>query len=298
MIIHHVLIIQIGGIEIATNTITELLEWGTKSLSPNNMAFFEARELLAYVLQCELSSLNTWPGKEISKENVQTYQTLIIRRKKNEPISYIVGSKSFGSLTFEVTSDTLIPRAQTELLVQTILNELDTTAKSVLDLGTGCGTIACCLAHLRPHWVLTATDISAKAIVVAKRNANRLQLNNIQFLESNWFNALNNKTFDAIISNPPYIRDQDVPFIFGDTPEPKIALSAGPTGMEAFIQILGECKTHLNPQGFIAFEHGFDQAENLTALFTQAGFEKIQTIYDAAGNPRVTFGYATREKKR
>lgn len=272
-------------------TIAELLEWGKLALTKQEIPQLEAQILLAFVLGTDRSYLYTWPEREINQDQVKQYEDVIARRIQHEPIAYIIGKKEFWSLTFEVTRDTLIPRAETELLVQTVLEYLPKTEQHIVDVGTGCGTIACALAHERPHWQLIGLEISNKAIEVAKRNAKNLQLNNVNFIESNWLANLPHNQYDAIIGNPPYIRGGDVHLIHGDLPfEPEIALTPGLKGLEAFQILLAQAKDFLKPGGLIAFEHGFDQRESLTALFEQAGLKEIKTFQDFSGNDRVTLG--------
>lgn len=274
------------------NTIAELLDWGVLQLATGDFAPYEAKVLLANTLKCDSSYLYANPNSVVSKANKESYLAFVARRRQNEPLSYIVGKKEFCTLSFKVSPDTLIPRTQTELLVKTILENLSGPI-DILDLGTGCGAIGCTLAHVNSNWNVTGTDISAKAIRIAKSNADKLELKNIQFIESNWFEALHGRKFDAIVSNPPYLRSDDVNILFGKAPfEPQVALSMGPTGYEAFRVIINTCGEYLKPGGFLALEHGFDQAENLQALLS-CRFKQITTVCDSAGNERVTFGYMT-----
>jgi release factor glutamine methyltransferase len=272
-------------------TIAQMLEWGKEALSSQPVALLEAQILLAHALGTTRSYLYTWPDKELKEEAISLYQKLIARRVAHEPIAYILGNKEFWSLSFEVTEDTLIPRSDTELLVQTVLDQLPLGAQEVVDVGTGCGVIACTLAHMRPTWQLYGLDISLKALNIARKNAQNLNLPNVQFIQSNWLQELPPKQYDAIIGNPPYIRGGDVHLIHGDLPyEPKIALTPGPSGLEAFEAILTQCKGKLKPQGLIAFEHGFDQALSVSRLLQQSGCQVIQTFHDYSGNARVTIG--------
>jgi len=272
-------------------TIAELLEWGKEVLIKHDVPQLEAQVLLAYVLGCDRAYLYAWPENEVSEENIKQYQEIIRRREQHEPIAYLVGNKEFWSLAFKVSKDTLIPRADTELLVQTVLDNLPQTMQSVVDVGTGCGIIACTLAHQRPNWQVYGVDISAQALEIARINAHDLHISNVEFIESNWLQNLKGKSFDAIIGNPPYIREGDVHLIHGDLLyEPKIALTPGPTGLEAFQIILSQCPFYLKPNGLIAFEHGFDQADKVAELLTRAGFDNIKTFQDFSGNQRVTIG--------
>jgi release factor glutamine methyltransferase len=276
-------------------TIAFLLEFGAKALAAHEVARLEAQVLLAFVLGCDRAYLYTWPEKEIPAEKVTEYEALLSRRLAHEPIAYIVGEKEFWSLPFKVTRDTLIPRHDTELLVKTVLAHLPETKMILLDVGTGCGNIACALAHERSAWDVMGVDVSQAAIDVAIFNANKLQIKNVQFMQSNWLAAIQDKQFDAIVGNPPYIRGNDVHLVHGDLPfEPTIALTPGTSGLEAFQAILAACPRALKPQGLIAFEHGFDQGEAVSALLTAAGFQDIRTYRDYAGNQRVTSGVYSR----
>lgn len=272
------------------NTINALYEWGTLQLGTGPTAAFETRLLLAHALQCTLTFLYQNPDNTVAKEVVEEYQTLIIRRTRHEPLAYILGYKEFYSLRFEVSYDTLIPRIQSELLVKTALAHLS-DHQEILDLGTGCGAIGCTIAYFKPNCFITATDISPKALHIAKKNAEKFNLKNIEFIESNWFEKIGNRQFDAIISNPPYLRSHDLTTLFGDTLfEPPIALSVSLTGYEVFQWIAKECPAYLKPEGWLALEHGFDQTEKIHA-FLDTHFTRINTLYDSAGNARVTTSY-------
>ncbi len=273
-------------------TIAELLKWGTQALKQMaDLPALEAQVLLAHVLGKERSFLYAYPEKEITQHETEKFQALITRRLSHEPIAYLLGHKEFWSLDFVVTEDTLIPRADTELLVKTVLEKLENGHKTIIDLGTGCGAIACALAHERKDWEVIGLDISEKAVQVATRNAQKLNVPNVSFIQSDWFSNLPQKTYDAIVGNPPYIRGGDVHLIHGDLPyEPQIALTPGPSGLEAFMRILKDCHRFLKENGLLAFEHGFDQREALTGLFEKAGFKDIETFQDYAGKDRVTLG--------
>ncbi len=274
-------------------SILELLEWGKVALSSSkDVPQLEAQVLLAHVLGCTRATLYTWPEQEVPPEKAQAYKELIQRRQQHEPIAYLIGHKEFWSLSFDVTQDTLIPRADTELLVQVVLDHLPESPQEVIDVGTGSGVIACTLAHSRPQWQLYGLDVSLKAINIARKNAQNLKIKNVQFIESDWLQGLEPKLYDAIIGNPPYIRQGDVHLIHGDLPfEPQIALTPGPTGLEAFQAILAQAPAFLKPKGLIAFEHGFDQASSVRDLLQHSGYKEIKTFQDYSGNDRVTIGY-------
>ena len=274
-------------------SIAELLKWAELELKPSqDIPQLEAQVLLAHVLGCDRAYLYTWPEKEVEPQDIAAFEALIQRRLNHEPIAYLTGHKEFSSLNFEVTKNTLIPRADTELLVKTVLEHLDESHHRVVDLGTGCGVIASTLAHERPKWQVIGLDISHEAIKVATKNAATLQISNVSFIESNWFESLPLKEYDAIVGNPPYIRGGDVHLIHGDLPfEPEIALTPGPSGFEAFARILASCHQYLKEGGLIALEHGFDQRERLTEMLATAGFVAVKTFQDYAGKDRVTIGF-------
>lgn len=272
--------------------VSEALILGKSALSAQTHALLEAQILLADVLQWERSKLYAWPEHLLTLAQQKQYQDHLQRRQVREPIAYIVGVKEFWSLSFKVTPDTLVPRLETELLVEMVLTHLCKETLTVADLGTGAGTIACALAFERPAWQLIATDICPRALKVAQHNAASLQLANIEFIQSNWLQGIKDKQFDAIVSNPPYIREYDLHLTQGDLiHEPRHALTCDSTGLKAFCHILSQCQKHLKPQGLIAFEHGFDQGQALRELLQQAGFKQIKTVCDIAGLERVTGGY-------
>ena len=278
-------------------SIAELLAWGCDQLRSDN-ALLEAQLLLAQALECERSRLYAWPDEVVLPAQRVRFEAFIQRRQNHEPIAYILGQREFWSLPFWVTQDTLVPRHDTECLVEAILNNLSSIEKlNIVDVGTGCGAIACALAHERSNWQLTALDVSEKALLVAKKNAENLKLENIKFLHSDWLSALlnqnQNQRYDAIVGNPPYIRANDVHLVYGDLLfEPKLALTPGPSGLEAFEIILDQAKKLIKPQGLIAFEHGFDQGQAVQDLLFAAGLQKIKTLQDHGGKDRVTLGWA------
>lgn len=274
-----------------TMTVAHLLEFGKEALASQGLPMLESQLLLACVLHCDRIKLYTWHQKEVSDPEIKAFKQLVERRQHHEPMAYILGYKEFWSLVFKVTPDTLIPRSDTELLVETLLSHLPEGKQKVLDLGTGCGAIACALAHSRPEWGITATDVSEKALNVAKENAEQLGLSQIEFIQSDWFQSIHHQSFDAIVSNPPYIREYDLHLMHGDLLyEPRLALTPGASGLDAFHLIVQQSKGYLKPQGLLALEHGFDQANSVQTILTQAGFLEIQTYRDLSGLERVTTG--------
>lgn len=217
------------------------------------------------------------------------YLELLARRAQGEPLAYLLGDKEFFGLNLQVTPDTLIPRPDTETLVEWALALLpaDRPAR-VVDLGTGSGAIALALAHARPQAEVTAVDASAGALNVALANAQRLGLR-VRGRLGSWLAPLAGERFDLIVSNPPYIAEGD-PHLAALRYEPLSALTAGPDGLDDLRQIIAQAPAHLTPGGWLLLEHGYDQAEAVTALLGASGFEAIATRFDLGGQPRCTGG--------
>ncbi len=271
------------------NTVAQLLKQGSDLLRFTDNPLLEAQLLLAKVLGCERIKLITWPEQAVSEEQTAFYRALIERRLLREPLAYIIGTKEFWSLNLKVNSHVLVPRPDTELLVETVLAQLPKEKLTILELGTGSGVIACALAHERPTWQVFATDISSDALTVATENAKALQLFNISFMQSNWFEAIPQQAVAAIISNPPYLSHHD-PHLKEDLlHEPQSALVSGITGLEAYEAIIANAQDYLVPGGLLAFEHGYEQATAIQQLLIKAGYIEVLTVTDLAGLPRVTF---------
>jgi len=275
-----------------SQTVSQWLEYAKQILHEQSQPLLEAQILLAHVLEWDRSKLYAWPDYCVPKEKSEVFCQLIERRAKFEPMAYLVGYKEFFSLSFKVTPDTLVPRMETELLVETVLDKRPSQVQKILDLGTGCGNIACALAHARSNWHITAIDVSEKALGVAQENAAQLGLSNIEFILSDWFSELKPTQFDAIVGNPPYIRDYDLHLRFQDlTFEPRLALTPGKTGFEAYDLILKQATSFLKSNGLLIFEHGFDQGQRMQEKMQEAGFEAVETLRDLAGLDRITFGF-------
>lgn len=253
---------------------------------------FEAQLLLSHLFNKERSWLFAWSDKELSEDEINRYQALIDRRARGEPIAHITGQKEFWSLPIKVSSATLIPRPETELLVELTLAITAGGQRQILDLGTGTGAIALALASERPGWQITATDRSEQALAIARSNRDRLGLGNIRFQTSHWFNELaDHQGFDVILSNPPYIPENDAHLSEGDLPfEPQDALVSGGDGLNDCREIIRKSVQFLKAGGLLLLEHGFDQAHAIQGLFQQAGFSGIQTHQDLAHLDRVTHG--------
>ena len=217
---------------------------------------------------------------------------LLERRLGGEPIAYLLGEREFYGLTFKVSPATLIPRPETELLVELALQRIPQLgARRVLDLGTGSGAIALSIAHARPNAEVVAVDASAAALEVAQFNTQQLALGNVRLLQSDWYAALHGERFDMIVSNPPYIAAGDAHLAQGDVRfEPSSALVSGTDGLDDIRRICAQAKAHLKSKGWLLFEHGYDQAAPVRALLRQAGFAEVFSARDLAGIERVSGG--------
>lgn len=282
------------GYENDMATIETLLD--TADLPDSPTPRLDAELLLAAALNKPRSYLRTWPERELDGEQLALFQSNLQRRRQGEPVAYILGHQGFWSLDLEVAPHTLIPRPDTELLVETALELLPAMPLSVLDLGTGTGAIALALASERPAWQVTGVDRVADAVALAERNRLRLQLDNASFLHSHWFSALAGQRFALILSNPPYIRADDQHLAQGDLRfEPSSALIAGSDGLDDIRAIIPAAPAHLLPGGWLLLEHGFDQAEAVRALLAAGGFAEVHSRRDLAGHERISLGRLDRE---
>jgi release factor glutamine methyltransferase len=256
-------------------------------------ARIEVQCLLQQVLRVNRAYLMTYPERELDAGELAAYTTLLTRRLQGEPMAYLFGEREFYGLMFNVTTATLIPRPDTELLVGLALARIPLGQPCrVLDMGTGSGAIAVSLAYHRPAAEVTAVDASPAALAVAQDNANRLLKNgNLRCLPSNWFSALDGERYHVIVSNPPYIRAADPPLQQGDVRhEPLTALASGEDGFSDLRHLITHAPAHLHPNGWLLLEHGYDQAETVRALLQQAGFKAIFSERDLAGIERVSGG--------
>ncbi|MES2013634.1 MAG: peptide chain release factor N(5)-glutamine methyltransferase [Pseudomonadota bacterium] len=255
-------------------------------------AKFEAQLLLQATLKVNRAWLLAHENDALQANIHAEFEALISRRLLGEPIAYILGQREFYGLDLIVTPDTLIPRPDTETLVEAALEKIPAESNgAVLDLGTGTGAVALAIAKHRPHADVIAVDASRGALDVARKNASALAIPNVQCLLSNWFTALQGERFDVIVSNPPYIEQHDQHLSQGDLRfEPLSALASGTDGLDDIRQIIGDCLIHLKPQGWLMLEHGYNQAELVADLMAQNGLVDIETIKDLGDNDRVTIG--------
>ncbi|MDU9399830.1 peptide chain release factor N(5)-glutamine methyltransferase [Pseudomonas sp. zfem003] len=251
----------------------------------------DAELLLAAALGKPRSFLHTWPERVVSGEAAERYASYLERRRQGEPVAYILGHQGFWSLDLEVAPHTLIPRPDTELLVETALALVTLPQARVLDLGTGTGAIALALACERLGWQVTGVDRISEAVALAERNRERLGLGNAAFRESHWFSALGAERYDLIVSNPPYIAAQDPHLAQGDVRfEPSSALVAGADGLDDIRLIVSQAPTHLNAGGRLLLEHGYDQAAAVRELLAREGFEAVESRRDLGGHERISLG--------
>ncbi len=255
----------------------------------------DARVLLCHCLQKPLSYVLAWPERTLKDEIINHLDNLKQRRIGGEPLAYIIGEREFWSMNFEVTPAVLIPRPETELLVEWVIDTIANAnhdAKKInriLELGTGSGAIAVALAKEYPELQIFATDISEKALELAGRNAIRNGCEKITFLLGNWFEAVEDERFELIVSNPPYVVAGDPHLQEGDLPyEPIGALVAKENGLSDIQYLISNAKKYLYSNGWLGLEHGFDQAEKVRQMMSEQGYQNIQTIQDLAGIDRLS----------
>lgn len=274
---------------------TTLAHWithGQELLSScSDSAKLDSQILLAFVLDKELSYLLTWPERVLDKHDEQQYLALLQRRLIGEPIAYIVGIKEFWSLPLKVSPATLIPRPDTEILVELVLDNFDEVSTlRCLDLGTGTGAIALALACEKPNWQIDAIDFNFDAVKLAQQNAQDLALTHVNIFQSDWFSAIGHTKFDVIVSNPPYIDSLDENLSQGDVRfEPQSALIADEQGFSDIKHIAEQALAFLNSQGTLFLEHGYEQGMAVRAILTNLGYENAQTVRDLNGHERITW---------
>lgn len=270
--------------------IDQLLAHAAQIDSPT--AQLDAELLLALVLDQPRSYLYTWPEKTVSEAQAASYMALLQRRQRGEPVAYLLGRQGFWTLDLAVAEHTLIPRADTELLVEAALQLADAdSALTVLDLGTGSGAVALAVASERPDWRITGVDRIESAVALAQHNQQQLALINAQFLASDWFSALTGQRYNLILSNPPYIAECDPHLQQGDVRfEPLSALVSGPDGLDDIRVIIAQAPSYLLAGGWLLLEHGFEQGSAVRELLEQAGFVEVTSQRDLAGHQRISLG--------
>jgi release factor glutamine methyltransferase len=275
----------------ADRTVAALLEGG-------GLDAREARLLLAAASGTGKAILAAFPEREVEANAAQRYLEMARRRRNGEPVAYILGSREFYGREFSVTPAVLIPRPETELLVDLALARIDRAAAQVpvLDLGTGSGVVALTIACEAQNAHVTAVDVSAAALAVARDNLTRLALPRPpRLLQSDWFEALGEARFDVIVGNPPYVAEDDAHLARGDLRfEPRGALAAGAAGLDAITKITTQAPRYLAPGAWLLLEHGYDQGDACRALLAAAGLREVQTWPDLAGLDRVSGGVAPR----
>lgn len=277
-------------------TIKAMLHQAKQQLAaglPANEAALEAQLLLRHVLgDVSRAWLISHEAQALTIAQQAKFNGFLERRLRGEPVAYLLGVREFYGLDLAVTPDVLIPRADTETLVETALSRIPSDQPCrVLDLGTGSGAIAIAIATHRPHATVTAVDRSEAAIAVAHGNAERLSVRNLRLRCSNWFSALQGEVFEIIIGNPPYIAAHDPHLHQGDLRfEPAEALASGPDGLDDIRTIAAQAPAHLAAGGWLMLEHGYDQAERVAELFREQAFVETSHTADLAGILRVTLG--------
>jgi release factor glutamine methyltransferase len=289
------------GLETAPGTgkrccrVSETLAAATRALSAGvESPRLEAEILLAHVLTADRAALLARPEAEIPADDKARYKALIARRVAGEPVAYLTGSKEFWSMELEVNCEVLIPRPETERLVEAALERLQPESPSrVADLGTGCGAVALAIGRERPGARIVATDVSPPALALARRNLSRWGIKNIRLLCADWLEAITARAFDLIVTNPPYIPDSDPHLGRGDLPmEPRLALAAGADGLDAIRTIVTGARSRLSEHGSLLLEHGFDQGPAVRALLRASGYQNVFTLEDYAGLERISGGRA------
>lgn len=273
-------------------TLSEALVWASPQLlDVSDTPKLDAEVMLLHIIHKQRGYLYTWPDERLTSDQTAEYTKMVARRVIGTPIAHIVGEREFWSLPFLVNPTTLIPRPDTEILVETALNlPLAETAK-VLDLGTGTGAIALSLAYEKPQWQITAVDKIIEAVALAKANRVHLKLPQVDIIQSDWFDSIRCYDFNLIVSNPPYIDEMDNHLEEGDVRfEPHSALTASEHGFGDLYHIAESARDYLAPGGYLLLEHGFEQAIQIRDKMIELGYENVATVRDFGSNDRCTLG--------
>ncbi len=273
------------------STVSQLLGEAQRSLGRVSSARLDAEVLLAAAMNAARETLYARPEREVPAGVAADFQSLILKRAQGFPVAYLTGSKEFWSMELDVNQHTLIPRPETEIVVETALAVIpEDAAMNILELGTGSGAIALALARERSGCRLTATDVCLDALTTARVNAERHGLGNITFRRSDWFSAFTDEVFDLIVSNPPYVDSKDSGFTDGEIRfEPRIALDGGCFGMQIINHLISAAGRYLKHGAWMILEHGHDQAEDIRALFADNKFVEPRTVQDLAQLDRVSY---------
>lgn len=273
------------------HNVDQLLSWATATLAESDTARLDAEVLLCHVLGRDRSFLFTWPEHELNEQQLSDFRQLVNQRQNGTPVAYLTGERDFWTLKLSVSPATLIPRPDTELLVEKALEKPLPDNAEVVDLGTGTGAIALALASEKPGWSVVAVDMFADAVELARKNAGLNRISNVEILQGNWFEPLADRKFHLVVSNPPYICNDDEHLSQGDVRfEPSTALTSGQDGLDDIRIIIDQAREHLAPGGWLLIEHGYHQANRIQQLLQAAGYKDIRTIKDWAGHDRVTEG--------
>jgi release factor glutamine methyltransferase len=271
--------------------ISQLLQTAVQLNHLSDTPALDCELLLCYVLNVDRSYLKTWPDRELNSIDEEQFQQLLQKRIQGEPVAYLIGTQGFWTLELNVSADTLIPRPETELLVETALELQLPPQAHVLDLGTGTGAIALALASERSQWQISAVDLMPGAVQLAQANCQRHQFDNVEIFQSRWFAEIPAQRFNLIVSNPPYIEVDDEHLIQGDVRfEPASALVSGPDGLDDLRLLIAESVDYLAESGWLMVEHGYQQGPAVRELFQQAGFALVETRQDLNGLDRITLG--------
>ena len=259
--------------------------------SVSSSARLDSELLLGYVLQQSRTWLITHSQQWLSGQEYELFLQVLARRVQGEPMAYILGYQEFWSMAICCNPTTLIPRPESELLVETLVSLPVSTKKTikVLDLGTGTGALALAIAKEKPGWQITGVDLIPEAVDLAKLNQTRLKISNVNFLCSNWFSALPKQTYDCILANPPYIAEND-PHLKHLIYEPVTALVAADQGLADIITIIEQARSWLKPGGYLLLEHGYNQRGSVKHGLQSYGYQHIRQLKDMAGNYRVSYG--------
>ncbi|NMH58804.1 peptide chain release factor N(5)-glutamine methyltransferase [Alteromonas ponticola] len=271
--------------------IEHALSWAQQELAGTESPVVDARALLSHCLGKTTSYLYTWPEREVSAAQLTDFKSLVQQRKNGTPVAYLRGYQEFWSLSLKVSPATLIPRPDTELLVEKTLEFNTSSAPSICDLGTGTGAIAIALATELPYSQVVAVDKVAEAVELAKVNVTLNRTANVIVKQSDWFAAVGNDTFDIIVSNPPYVEPTSDYLAQGDVRfEPASALTSGVDGLEDIRRIVAKASEHLNSHGMVLIEHGYNQGAAVAEIFAQHGYTEIVTFKDINALDRITLG--------